>query len=535
MLSHTETREADRSWRCLLAGLPPLSSAETPRTLCVGCLHAQPSQFPAVVLHRILSTASFPAPIIRPNSVEEIGGRGAKRWAQPQEIGEAPGFSRVGGREAAARGARRTPFPRRVGRTVQAARPRPSGTRQSFYPASFWQPEGAPGSRCRTRRAQAFRRLRARRTRLAPGAGTAPRDTAAGGRGRRQGPGPRGGGVRAQTPEEGRGFGEKQGAGARAPADASHDGATVWGPGCLGPGMPGTGARAGAGAAGGWLPDAATLSLLPRLPSGDGGRAGTRGAAGSGPPGGRKGTSARSRRGARQAGGCAPQPQRRPSPSGRVPRARQEAPRPGPRRAAAAGPPQPDPGPGPAGAGSSASRPSRSVMAKPRGRGPAGEPPGTGGPLLARPSQSASRPVMAPRSPRTDGVQPPLRSGRSSRLLYTPGPPVGRSHQPGAGVSSLCTPHRPPPSQLQPLSRRSPPSSCPLPTPARSWREDSGGRTRALHARSQGRRRSPQGGGGSPAAPGGTPLTAALKPPSRRRLPTDFGPIPATFPTPPPL
>lgn len=54
-------------------------------------------------------------------------------------------------------------------------------------------------------------------------------------------------------------------------------------------------------------------------------------------------------------------------------------------------------------------------------------------------------------------------------------------------------PHRPPPSQLQPLSRRSLPSSCPLPTPARSGREDSGGRTRTPDARSQGRWRSPGG------------------------------------------
>lgn len=54
-----------------------------------------------------------------------------------------------------------------------------------------------------------------------------------------------------------------------------------------------------------------------------------------------------------------------------------------------------DPGPGPAGAGSSASRPRRSVMANPRGREPVGGPPGTSALLLARPSESASRPVMA--------------------------------------------------------------------------------------------------------------------------------------------
>lgn len=97
MLSHTETREADRSWRCLLAGLPPLSSAETPRTLCVGCLHAQPSQFPAVVLHRILSTASFPVPIIRPNSVEEIGGAWSKTLGATTRDRRGPGVLARGG------------------------------------------------------------------------------------------------------------------------------------------------------------------------------------------------------------------------------------------------------------------------------------------------------------------------------------------------------------------------------------------------------------------------------------------------------
>ena len=151
------------------------------------------------------------------------------------------------------------------------------------------------------------------------------------------------------------------------------------------------------------LPDVETLSLRFWRAAGVGGRPGTCGALGSGPSGGRKGTSATSRQGARAAaGGCAPKLQRRPSPNGRAPRARQEPQSPGPAQGAAAGPSQPDPGPGPAGAGSSASRPSRSVMAKPRGREPVGGPPGTSALLLARPSESASRPVMASQAAKLD-------------------------------------------------------------------------------------------------------------------------------------
>lgn len=113
--------------------------------------------------------------------------------------------------------------------------------------------------------------------------------------------------------------------------------------------------------------------------------------------------SARSRQGARAAaGGCALKPQRRPSPRGRAPCAMQEPPSPGPGHGVVTGPSQPDPGPGPAGAGRSASKPSKSVMAKPRERDPVEEPPGTSALLAVRPSECASRPVMASQPARRD-------------------------------------------------------------------------------------------------------------------------------------
>lgn len=163
----------------------------------------------------------------------------------------------------------------------------------------------------------------------------------------------------------------------------------------------------------------------------------TCGAGGSGPSGGRNGTSARSRQGApAAAGGCAPKLQRRPNPSGRAPRAKPESPSPGPAQGAAAGPSQQDPGPGPAGAGSSASRPSKSVMAKPRGREPVGGPPGTSALLLAHPSESASRPVMAYWAAGLNSLGHLCGGGAVLRTLYTVRSQEG-SNQRGAGASRL--------------------------------------------------------------------------------------------------
>lgn len=149
------------------------------------------------------------------------------------------------------------------------------------------------------------------------------------------------------------------------------------------------------------LPDVETLSLRCWRPSAGDGRTGLWATAGSGPAGGRSLRSARSRQRARAAAAeedCAPKPQKRPSPSGRAPRAGQEPLSPGPGPAGSAGVSQLDPNSGPAGVGKSASKPSKSLMAKLRRREPVRGQPGARALLLERPSESPSRPGMLLRS-----------------------------------------------------------------------------------------------------------------------------------------
>lgn len=130
----------------------------------------------------------------------------------------------------------------------------------------------------------------------------------------------------------------------------------------------------------------------------------------------------------------------------------QGTPSPGPPHRAAAKPLLSDPSQGPAGDRSSASRPSRSVMAKPRGCGPVGESPGNRAPILARPSGSASRRVIVYQSARLDplsvtfaeGAQPGgrfIRVGRPSGAEDLEG-----SNQLGADASSFgpCEMRMPP-------------------------------------------------------------------------------------------
>ena len=117
-------------------------------------------------------------------------------------------------------------------------------------------------------------------------------------------------------------------------------------------------------------------------------------------------------------------------------------------------------------------------MAKPRGREPVDGPPGTSALLLARPSESASLPVMASLAARPGPLVRHFRGGGAAlRALYTIGRPEG-SNQRGADAScpgprDMGTPPAPLPSvaalpaAVPSISTLSPLQSSPLPTPRR--------------------------------------------------------------------
>ena len=117
-------------------------------------------------------------------------------------------------------------------------------------------------------------------------------------------------------------------------------------------------------------------------------------------------------------------------------------------------------------------------MAKPRGREPVDGPPGTSALLLARPSESASLPVMASLAARLGPLVRHFRGGGAAlRALYTIGRPEG-SNQRGADAScpgprDMGTPPAPLPSvaalpaAVPSISTLSPLQSSPLPTPRR--------------------------------------------------------------------